>query len=181
MAIHANVHNAFEIAKDNAVSHIELKVDTSRWSSRKRNIVTRAITHGVAICGYETGRFVTDLLRTYSLKTECINSWNSSIDVGYINPDLLEELYAYTAALLKLSGDVRGKGGGYNRGWNFLNDLDKGNKPNYIPLPEELNKKEQEEFLIKYGRKIVGAEKKKRDEIVDLVSNGRVMTILYKT
>jgi hypothetical protein len=181
MAIHANVHNAFEIAKDNAVSHIELKVSTSRWSSRKRNIVTRAITHGVAICGYDTGRFVNDLLSPYGLKTECINTWSSSIAAGYINPDLLEELYAYTAALLKMSGDVSGKGGGYNRGWSFLNDLDKGNKPNYIPLPEGLNKREQEEFLKKYARKIVGAEKKKREELVNLITNGQVMTITYET
>jgi len=180
MAIHANVSNAFDVAKDNAVSTINLTVDTSRWSSRKRNIVVKAIHTGVAVCGWDTGRFVEDLLKAHGLVTQRLNGWNDGISIEYIKPSLREELYAYVAAMLKIS--TLNPNDFYNSGNSFLRTLERGDIPDTVPIPKALKtSKEKYAFLKTYARDIVGKEKRKRDELAEAIMDGKTLSISYDT
>jgi len=175
MAIHQIVHDAFAIAKNDAVSKIEVTLDTTLWSKRKQNIIVRAIESGVADCGYDTSWFIQQLLSNYGLGTERIHSWSHNMSVEMVKPDKLDEASAYVAAMIRM------REGGYTS-WDedvFLKDLDAGLEPKQIPIPRGFSKVDKHKFVMDYLKDQDEQEKVLRADLINKIRSGSLLTISF--
>jgi len=187
MTIRDEVYTAFGMAKDTATSKIEITYDTSRWSTRKRNIVIRAIDVGMTDCGYATGHFVSTLLERYGLTTEKFNMWNEELAIKAVRPDKVDEIVSYVSAMLKMKTPTdTDKFQHYYRPWRlvdaenrFNSSISAGKVPTHIPLPEGFTKKEKREFVVKYLKPCGEVERIKRDELINKVKSGASLSISY--
>jgi hypothetical protein len=175
MAIKQIVHDAFAIAKNDAVSKVEVTLDTNLWSKRKQNIIVRAIESGVADCGYDTSWFIKQLLGNYGLGTERIHSWNHTMSAEMIKPDKLDEARAYVAALIRM------REGGYTS-WDedvFMKDLDAGLEPKQIPIPRGFSKVDKHKFVMDYLKDQDEQEKVLRADLINKIRSGSLLTISF--
>jgi hypothetical protein len=175
MAIKQIVHDAFAIAKNDAVSKVEVTLDTNLWSKRKQNIIVKAIDSGVADCGYETGWFIKELLDNYGLGTEQMHRWNQTMSVEMIKPDKLDEACAYVAAMIRM------RDGGYTS-WDedvFLKDLDAGLEPKQIPIPRGFSKADRHKFVVDYLKDQDEQEKVLRVDLINKIRSGHKLTISF--
>ncbi len=175
MAIKQIVHDAFAIAKNDAVSKVEVTLDTNLWSKRKQNIIVKAIDSGVADCGYETSWFIKQLLNNYGLGTEQMHRWNHTMSVEMIKPDKLDEACAYVAAMIRMRDEEW-------TSWNedvFLKDLDAGLKPEQIPIPRGFNAADRHKFVMDYLKDQDEQEKVLRADLINKIRSGSLLTISF--
>ena len=175
MAIKQIVHDAFAIAKNDAVSKVEVTLDTNLWSKRKQNIIVKAIDSGVADCGYDTSWFIKQLLSNYGLGTEQMHRWNHTMSGEMVKPDKLDEACAYVAALIRMRDT------GYTS-WDedvFLKDLDAGLEPKQIPIPRGFNAADRHKFVMDYLKDQDEQEKVLRADLINKIRSGSLLTISF--
>ena len=175
MAIKQIVHDAFAIAKNDAVSKVEVTLDTNLWSKRKQNIIVKAIDSGVADCGYNTSWFIKELLSNYGLGTEQMHRWNHTMSVEMVKPDKLDEACAYVAAMIRMRDEEW-------TSWNedvFLKDLDAGLEPKQIPTPRGFNAADRHKFVMDYLKDQDEQEKVLRADLINKIRSGSLLTISF--
>lgn len=174
-ALYKRADNRF--AKDPAVVEVTVKVDTSQWSPRKRNIVIEALEKGVATCGYDTGDLAATIADSTGERLIRSHRWSAGIAVEQVDPDKLEDLLAQTAAKLRLSA----LGSGYETYWarQFLADVDTGFEPRYIPLDETLTPAEKAAFLEEYALPDDRALGVAISNTIAMIRNGETLEITY--
>ena len=173
----------YDITKDQAVSNVTVDIDTSRWSTRKKNIIVKAIDKGVANCGYDTGWFIKKLLSTYGLNTHQLHYWNSYLDVNLIKPEKLEEVKAYGVAMIKMRANQGGENSWRNTSWaedRFLRDVDEGLHIKDIPIPSTFNQSDKEKFIKDYLKHQDEQEQVLRNSLIDKVRAGETLSVSFE-
>ncbi len=174
MTIHRIVHEAYAIAKDASIDSIDVTIDTSKWSTRKKNIIVRAIDSGVATCGWDTANFVKALTKTYGIGVLNATKWYRTIDVELINPDKLEEVTSYVSAMIKL----RGHNSSYREDM-FMRDLDEDRDISSVPIPSDFSTADQTKFVTDYLKPQDEADRIKRANLINNIRSGHKLTISF--
>lgn len=169
------------LGKDPAVSQIAVTLDPTRWSKRKQNIIVESLLTGVAACGSATAWLVSQLSAAAGSKTLTVTKWSNNIQSEFVKPDKLDDLLAYTSAWLRIkhaSEGNRRRSGTYAEE-SFLRQVDAGQTPYYIPLPNNLTPDEQRAFVTEYMRDASEQEVAARQRIADMIRNGEPITVVF--
>lgn len=175
----ARVNDAFKsvntrIIKDPAVAEIQIKIDTSQWSNRKKNLIIGALkTDTITKLGYETAELVDELLYHFQLGANynvCRNS--HCLPTKMIDPDKWEECKAYLMAMFRISST------GKRFSWysqHFLREVELGRMPDFIPTPFE--GEALYEFVDKYVKPVDTTAKEAREGLAQAIQNGETLTV----
>jgi len=176
------VTSANALSKDKAVSRVIVEVDTSKWSSRKRNIITKSLKSGVAACGWELAELVRALAETVGSSVNTVSKWKNYIALEEVRPEKLEELLAYTAAWLRmtLSQEDRSQYRWQNyTEWSALESLDRGDVPVAIPLSNTMTYDEKREFIQQYLKASEDREAAALTKLIQRINEGATIQITY--
>ena len=176
MAIHEIVHDAYAVAKDASIDNINVTLDTSKWSKRKQNLIVRAITTGIADCGWDTGHFVKALAESYGLGMHRISSWSTLLSMDLVKPDKVVEVCAYISALIKMKGNIE------NRTYSersFVALLETGDVPDVVPIPSSFSPSDRRVFVDSYLKDQDEAEKVIREKLINEIKSGHKLTISF--
>jgi len=168
-----------DVSRDPSFAKATISLDTSKWTSRRRNIVLRALRDGIANCGHETARFIKHLTDGYGVTVQTSTKWNPQIDVGAVKPEEVDNLVAYTCAWIKLEESRQDSNRYYHHTWyfrHFLEDVAAGRTPHSIPLPSNLSQREQTDFIKQYLRDDTDT-KDVRQQLADKINNGETITL----
>jgi len=181
------VTSANALTKDKAVSSVKVAIDTSQWSSRKRNIVVKSLRTGVAACGWETAELVEALCQSIDSAVNTISRWKHFVFAHEVRPEKLEELYAYTAAWARMAVAAEKPADpyahyGYGRhvARRFLSELEDSARPHTIPLNQSMTYDEQREFIHEY---LLASQDRQTDELERLIAaiqDGETIFVTYK-
>ncbi len=166
--------DAFSVAKDASLDSIDVTLDTSKWSKRKQNIIVKAIDSGIADCGWQTAHFVSALAKSYGLGTQRLTIWDRGLQTEMIKPDKVTEVFSYIAAMIKMSES--------HPTWNesaFLESLDTGNTPVYVPLPSNFSKADRHKFIKDYLKNQDEQEQVIRNNLINDIRSGHKLTVSY--
>ena len=173
------ITSANALTKDKAVTSVSVTIDTALWSTTKKNIIIKALTSGVSSCGYATGELVRHLSQLIDAEVPHINTWHQTIPTTCVNPDMLDELIAYTSAWLRVTPQKNHRGV-----WainTFFRAVAAGEYPGFIPLPRSLTKDEQREFIEKYLRSKTDVQNEATQYLIDMIRNGKQITVNYRS
>jgi hypothetical protein len=172
------LYKIHDIGKDDAVTCITVSLDTSMWSTRKKNIIRRALETGVANCGYDTGTVIEALTKAYGSEMSRIHKWTGGIRADLIRPEKLDEAITYVVATLKLA-----QAGGSYLSWEekrFIETVDLGSAPTHVPFPKGLSSKaDQHEFITTYLRDFTDEERDGRERLMRAIENGETVSVTY--
>jgi len=178
------VMSANELTKDKAVTRVTVELDTSKWSSRKRNIITSSLEKGVAACGWETASIAAHLAMTVGHHVNTISRWKNYVLVDEVLPHKLDELLAYTAAWIR----IKEANGGYVSQYSWIRDpevtaleaIERGVTPKHIPLNNAMTYDEKREFIHKYLKVSEVLEKEAVTRLVNSIKAGETLTITFQ-
>lgn len=162
---------------DNGVVCAQVTYDPSMWSSRKKNLLIDALRSGIATCGHATSDLVATLARSNNANVTQVTRWWGTVCAEDINPDKLEDLRAYTAAWIKMEIAA---GSSSPRSWgsaHFMKDLDRGLKPNDIPLNHGMTSTERAAFIREYLVLPGEDETKRREDLIRMIQDNTPITI----
>jgi len=97
------------LAQDESLLEMSVKLDTSRWSTRKRKLVLTALDYGVADCGRGNVTFIKQLFKSYGMEIPGVyKGWGRQTNdqrVYYLNDtsSSYDDFTAYLIASLKLT------------------------------------------------------------------------------
>lgn len=162
--------------KDPAVVEASITIDTSLWSSRKRNIVTRALRSDTSDCGMNTRDLVKDLSRRVARvepkNSTCVHAWWDEV-----REDKRDELLAYTCAWMRIEQANHkadpARGFFYSPHYWFLERVEKGIPLRSIPAPKGADEDFFEPYLIERTEE----EWARLHELADRIENGERITI----
>jgi hypothetical protein len=178
-AMNSAIYAIQDFSRDPGFAGATVTIDPSKWSTRRRNTITRALEDGIAACGFDTGMFIKRLIEANGgdrSNVAFVNKWNDFVETSLVREEMLTELLSYTAAWLKLTGvDKDGYGFRYYQK-AFLTELDEGKVPNLIPLPY-LSLSEQSKFIKKYLKQPEESEKDIRQSIIRKIENNLPLQI----
>lgn len=175
---------ANELTKDKAVTRVTVELDTSQWSSRKRNIITSSLKKGVAACGWETGSLVKQLAKSVGHHVNTISKWKNYVTVDEVLPHKLDELMAYTAAWLRMAQAA----GAYDDRYIYhlgheqraLEAIERGETPVNIPLNNSMTYDEKREFIHTYLKASEDRETEAISRLVDSIKTGETITFTFE-
>jgi len=178
------VSSANRLTKDKAVSRVSVEIDTSQWSSRKRNIITKSLKSGVAACGWEIAELVRELAATVGSSVNTVSKWKNFVAVEEVRPEKLEELLAYTAAWLRMTLNPEDRAGKYRYSpgwmeWAALESLDRGEIPASIPLSNSMNYDEKREFIQQYLKASEDREQAALTALIQRINDGATIQLTY--
>jgi hypothetical protein len=176
------VRAANELTKDKAVSRVTVEVDTSRWSRRKRNIITESLKKGVAACGWETASIVEKLASTVGHHVNIVSRWRNYVEVEEVLPHKLDELLAYTAAWMRIaqaSGECENRYEPYFEK-QALGAIERGETPDLIPLSNSMTYAEKREFIHTYMKASEVREKHAVDHLIASIKAGETIKLIYE-
>ena len=170
-------------ARDPAVTETTVTLNTSMWSSRKKNIVIDSIRTGVAACGWQTGHMIREMLQGLGSDVQQIAKWSNTIDTNMVKPDVLEDLLAYTCAWIKLTAEPTKERGYYHdprwREKAFVEVVDRGETPAHIPLPHHLSDAEKREFVMTYLRDPSETDRIARETLIQKIETGDTIQLKF--
>lgn len=171
-------YNIAEITRDQGFTGATVHIHPANWTSRRRNIILRALRDGMSTAGDKTSDFITQLTRAYG-STVINATLNRMIPLDAIRDDKQEAMLAYTAAWIKLAqsqGNL--KGWGYHnymcRCW--LERMEAGETITEFPLPK-LSPQERVAFIKEY---LKDDEDSIRTQLADKIEAGEELTIFIK-
>ena len=94
-------YNIAEITRDQGFTGATVHIHPANWTSRRRNIILRALRDGMSTAGDKTSDFITQLTRAYG-STVINATLNRMIPLDAIRDDKQEAMLAYTAAWIKI-------------------------------------------------------------------------------
>lgn len=159
-----------QIYKDPAVAGVTVELDTSRWSTRKRNIIVTALTDGLAVCGRRTSWLVRALLLSVGETSRTGHYCSDFISLDAIKDEKREELLAYTCAWMKLEELERQRKHAanpysykykYSRYHGYLNSINAdpaGRSLTNLPCNPTMTHRERHEFYKEYVKPVSYSE-----------------------
>ena len=162
-----------EITRDQGFTGATVHIHPAKWTSRRRNIILRALRDGMSTAGHETSNFIEQLTRAYG-STVIHASRTATIPLDAIRDDKQEAMLAYTAAWVKIMfsrGEVRR--------WthrNFVDSMEAGKTITEFPLPE-LAPQERVAFIKEY---LKDDEASIRTQLADKIEAGEELTIFVE-
>ena len=127
---------AADLSRDTGFIGATVHINPTKWSSRRRNIVLRALHDGLTACGHETAYFIDCLTQAYGGRVQTITKWSNHITVECVKEEEVENLIAYTCAWIRL-GISTGSHPYHLENW--LRGVSNGQRPNTIPAPNISN------------------------------------------
>ena len=167
-----------DITKDQGFTGATVHIHPAKWTSRRRNIILRALRDGLSTAGHETSRFIEHLTRAYG-STVINATLNRMIPLDAIRDDKQEAMLAYTAAWVKLAQSQ-----GNLKGWSYHNYLcrrwlermETGADMDEFPTPN-LPPNERAEFIKEY---LKDDEDSIRTQLADKIEAGEELTIFVE-
>jgi len=170
------------LTKDKAVTSVTVVVDTSQWSSRKKNIIKRSLRTGIAACGWEMAELVAALAHQIGMRVNTITKYSNTIRGREVKPDRLDELLAYTSAWCRMVTSKNGDDQWSNyRARNFLEAVGSGSRPDvfHIPINPTMTHDEKRSFLHEYLLASERTPNEHMEELIRQIENGESITITY--
>ena len=90
-----------DLTRDTGFASATVHIDPTKWSSRRRNIVLRALNDGLTACGQETAYFIDCLTQAYGGRVQTMTKWNDHITVDCVKEEEVDNLIAYTCAWIR--------------------------------------------------------------------------------
>ena len=171
-------NNIANITRDQGFTGATIHIQPSKWTSRRRNTILKALRDGLSTAGYQTSDFIEELTRAYG--STIINAaTNSMIPLDAIRDDKKEDMVAYTAAWIKLAQSQ-----GELQGWNYhnylcrrwLDNIEKGADMDEFPLPK-ISPHERADFIKEY---LKDDEDSIRAQLAEKIEAGEELTIFVK-
>ena len=165
-----------DLSRDTGFASATIHIDPTKWSSRRRNIVLRALDDGLTACGAETAYFIDCLTQAYGGRVQTMTKWNDSITVDCVKDEEVDNLIAYTCAWIRL------KYAGQNfYSYNlqqFVETVNNGGRPNTIPAPD-ISNGEKVAFVKQY-LKDDDETKTLRQSLARMIEQGETLSINVK-
>ena len=165
-----------DLTRDTGFASATVHIDPTKWSSRRRNIVLRALNDGLTACGEETAYFIDCLTQAYGGRVQTMTKWNDHITVDCVKDEEVDNLIAYTCAWIRL------KYAGqqfypYNL-QQFVETVNNGERPNTIPAPD-ISNGEKVAFVKQY-LKDDDETKTLRQSLAQMIKQGETLSINVK-
>lgn len=171
---------AAELSKDTGFQRVTIDIDPTQWSTRRRNIILRALRHGVTQCGYETGYFIKCLTEAYGSSVVTMNNWTRDIPADAVDPDKFDELVAYTCAWVKLkAAGMKEEDLDYYSRYtlnNWAHNVNRGQRPSTFPTPDIKSTTEKALFIKQYLKKDE-TELEFREALAAKIERGEMLSI----
>jgi hypothetical protein len=167
-----------EITRDQGFTGATVHIHPANWTSRRRNIILRALRDGVSTAGDKTSNFIEQLTRAYG-STVINASQNTMIPLDAIRDDKQEAMLAYTAAWVKITFSQERVQGWSYRNYvlrNWRDRMEAGETMTTFPLPE-LAPQERGAFIKEY---LKDDEDSIRAQLADKIEAGEELTIFVK-
>jgi hypothetical protein len=165
-----------DLTRDTGFASATVYIDPTKWSSRRRNIVLRALNDGLTACGQETAYFIDCLTQAYGGRVQTMTKWNTRITVDCVKEEEVDNLIAYTCAWIRLQ-----YGGQEYIPYNlqkFVEIATNGERPNTIPAPD-ISSREQVDFIKQYLKDDDGT-KTLRQSLARKIEQGETLSINVK-
>ena len=106
MAHGQTAYDSHNVSTDYALLDITVRLDTAKWSKRKKNIVTGMITTGILDKGLKTVCTTADIMKSYNIPYKSRRGWGDGVshdvDKATIKPEVLSDLEAVIVAGIKI-------------------------------------------------------------------------------
>ena len=106
MAYGRTAYDSHNVSTDNALLDITVRLNTNKWSKRKKNIVTKMITTGILNKGLKTVCTTADIMKSYNIPYKARRGWGDStchdVEKATIRPEVLSDLEAVIIAGIKI-------------------------------------------------------------------------------
>lgn len=106
MAHGQTAYASHNVSTDYALLDITVRLDTNKWSKRKKNIVTEMITTGFLNKGLKTVCTTADIMKSYNIPYKSCRRWGDGVshdvDKATIKPEMLSDLEAVIIAGIKI-------------------------------------------------------------------------------
>jgi len=106
MASGRMAYDSHNVSTDNALLDITVRLNTNKWSKRKKNIVTGMITTGILDKGFKTVCTTADIMKSYNIPYKSRRGWGDGlcfdVEKATIRPEMLSDLEAVTIAGIKI-------------------------------------------------------------------------------
>lgn len=162
-----------ELTKDTGFASATVHIDPSQWSSRRRNIVLRALNDGITSCGAETAYFIDCLTQAYGGRVQTMTKWSNHFTADCVKEEELDNLIAYTCAWIRLA--MAGDGYVPYHWQNWVVSVSGGERPNTIPAPQ-ISDREKVEFIKQYLKDDDGT-KAFRQSLARKIEQGETLSI----
>jgi len=168
-----------EITRDQGFTGATVHIHPANWTSRRRNIILRALRDGVSTAGDKTSDFIEQLTRAYG-STVVNATLNKMIPLDAIRDDKQEAMLAYTAAWIKIKLSKEDE----SLHWRYpfymifrwIKRMEAGETMTEFPLPE-LAPQERASFIKEY---LKDDEDSIRTQLADKIEAGEELTIFIK-
>ena len=167
-------HMAADLSRDTGFISATVQIDPTMWSTRRRNIVLRALNDGLTACGHETAYFINCLTMAYGGRVQTISKWNANITTDCVKDEEVDNLIAYTCAWIRMR-DHNSSHYWHNQ---WLEQVTAGQRPNTIPAPD-ISSSEQVKFIKQY-LKDDDATKDLRQRLARMIEQGETLYINCK-
>ena len=164
-----------DLTRDTGFASATVHIDPTKWSSRRRNLVLRALNDGLTSCGHETAYFIDCLTQAYGGRVQTITKWSNHINAECVKEEELDNLIAYTCAWIRMAL-ADGSTPYYLENW--LRGVSNGQPPNTIPAPH-LSPTEQVKFIKQY-LKDDDETKALRQSLARKIEQGETLSINVK-
>lgn len=164
-----------DLTRDTGFASATVHIDPTKWSSRRRNIVLRALNDGLTACGEETAYFIDCLTQAYGGRVQTMTKWNDHITVDCVKEEEVDNLIAYTCAWIRLAM-ANGPTGYHWERW--LRNVSAGERPDTIPAPD-ISNGEKVAFVKQY-LKDDDETKTLRQSLAQMIKQGETLSINVK-
>ena len=172
-------YNIAEITRDQGFTGATVHIHPANWTSRRRNIILRALRDGMSTAGDKTSDFITQLTRAYG-STVINATLNRMIPLDAIRDDKQEAMLAYTAAWIKIKLSKEDE----RLRWHYqfyaisrwIKRVEAGETITEFPLPK-LSPQERVAFIKEY---LKDDEDSIRAQLADKIEAGEELTIFIK-
>ena len=168
-----------DITRDQGFTGATVHIHPTKWTSRRRNIILRALRDGVSTAGDKTSDFIERLTRAYG-STVINASHTDMIPLDAVRDDQHEAMLAYTAAWVKITLSQIGE---VNR-WDYRNNMlrrwmermELGDTMDCFPLPH-ISPQARVAFIKEY---LKDDEDSIRTQLADKIEAGEELTIFVE-
>ena len=164
-----------DLTRDTGFASATVHIDPTKWSSRRRNIVLRALNDGLTACGQETAYFIDCLTQAYGGRVQTMTKWNDHITVDCVKEEEVDNLIAYTCAWIRTRSTAKVHPLQLQ---SFVQACPTGERPNTIPAPD-ISNGEKVAFVKQY-LKDDDETKTLRQSLARMIEQGETLSINVK-
>lgn len=181
---HGNVaYQSHRTSTDAAMVDITVRINTNKWSSRKKNIVMNCIDTGLITCGLKTADMIYDVMEAYDIPVRFKRTWSYDGDKNYIivhddniKPERLSELKAIVAARCKMNYVNDRAGYDEHQFLRVVEDPERWGThwmAGRIPFYNDMN-------LNDWAVEDDDASRSRKNKLIEMIRYGQIITATYK-